>query len=882
MRQLRAWVLRLIGIFPNSRRQSEFNEELEGHLQMHIDDNLRAGMSPEEARRDAMIKLGGVEQTVQAYRERATVPVIEGLLQDIRFAVRQLLRYPGFTITALLMLSLGMGASVAIFSFVDATLLKPLPYRDPGRLVDVTETVKEFPRANLSYFDYVDWKKLNNVFSSLEIYNGRGFMLKIGNTVDLVTGTRVSAGFFRTLGVSPILGRDFYTGEDRPEAPNTAILSYGAWQRRFGGRNDVIGQTITLGDTPTTIVGVLPQGFYFPPRGDADFWTTLRPVGECERRRSCHNLYGIGRLKDGVSVATALSNMQGIAQQLEQQYPDSNRGQGAIVQPLYEVIVGDVRPILLVLLAGSGLLQLIAGVNVVSLLLVRFEGRRRELAVRGALGASVFRLVQQFVTEAFVLVAVSTILGLAAAFLSMRILLHLLSRDMLFSMPYLRDLGLNAHVLVFAAAVAALSLAMFSIAPILRLSSQELREDLNEGSRGTSGTLWRRFGSNLVVVELAVAMVLLVGAGLLGKSFYKLLHVDLAFEPDHLATLTISASDEKYGKDPQAAALGDEIERRVQALPGVVSVALANIVPVSGNGNTSWIRILGKPYNGEHNEANSRDVSASFFKTMKAPLRQGRFFTESDDASRPNVVIVNETFVRKFLPGENPIGQKIGDTSLSPKSLREIVGVVGDIREGSLDSEIMPAEYLPFKQSPDNFLTVVVRTSQSEASVLPSISATVQQIDPGLGTTNESSMMQRISASPTAYLHRSAAYLIAGFAALALLLGIVGQYGVIAYSVSRRTREIGVRMALGAQRSSVYQLILSEAGRLAVFGIALGLISSVLAASTMSKLLFEVRSWDVATLSLVAGVLGISAMLASYIPAHRAASVNPMDALRME
>lgn len=881
MKTIRAWIVRVAGLFPNARIQRDFDEELQSHLQMHIEDNLRSGMTPEEARRNALIRLGP-ESTAQAYRERGTLPFIENLLQDIRFAIRQLKRNPGFTFTAVLMLSLGMGASIAIFSFVDATLLKPLPYRDPHRLVDVTESATVFPRANLSYLDYVDWKKMNHVFTSMDIYNGNGFMLKSGTTVDLVAGVRVSDGFFHTLGVSPILGRDFYSGEDKPKAPNTVILSYGAWQRRFGGRPDAIGQTITLSDNPTTIVGVLPKDFYFPPRGDAEFWIPLRPTTSCERRRSCHNLYGIARLQDGVTVETARANMQAIARNLEQQYPDSNRGQGAVVQLLHELIVGDVRPILLVLLAGSALLQLIAGVNVVSLLLVRFEARRREIAVRGALGASASRLLRQFVTEAFVLVSASMIAGLSAAFLSMQVLLRMLSKDILFRMPYLRDVGMTTHVIAFSAALALLAWLLFSIAPAVRISVSEMREDLNEGSRAASSTLWKRFGSNLVVVELALAMVLLVGAGLLTRSLYNLLHVDLQFEPDHLATLTVSASDQKYGKNEQEVALAHEIQRRVQVLPGVVSVGLASELPVSGNGNTDWIRILGMPYNGEHNETNEREVNADFFKTLRTSLLRGREFIENDDASHPNVVIVNQAFVRKFLPGQEPLGKKIGDTTLSPKSLREIVGVVADIREASLDDEIMPAEYLPFNQSPENYFSLVVRTSQSEASLLPAITATIHQIDPGLGTMYETTMMRRISGSPTAYLHRSAAYLIGGFAALALLLGVVGLYGVIAYSVTRRTREIGVRMALGAQRSSVYQLVLTEAGRLVAFGVALGVVASITAASLIHSLLFGVRSWDMATLGVVVTVLAASAVLASYIPARRAASVNPMEALRTE
>jgi len=881
MKRLRAWMMRVAGIFTAGPRR-EFAEELESHLQLHIEDNLRCGMTPEQARREAIIKLGGVESTRQSYSEQGTVPFVESFLQDVRFAIRQLIRNPGFTVVAILMLSLGMAASVAIFSFVEATLIKPLPYYQPNRLVDVNESITIFPRSNLSYLDYLDWKRMNQVFSSLEMFGGRGFLLTTPAGSEPVSGSRVSAGFFSTLGVAPILGRDFYVGEDQPGAPGSVMLSYGAWQKRFGGRRDVIGQTITLSGVPNTIIGVLPQDFHFALRGDAEFWQSFHAGDECSLRRSCHNLYGVARLKDGVSVETARANMKAIAEQLERQYPDSNRGQGASVQPLYEAIVGDIRPILLVLLAGAGLLLLIGCVNVSSLLLVRFENRKREIAVRGALGASNARLIRQFITEALVLVTTGSLLGMALAYGAMQILLRLISKDMLFSMPYLRGLGMNLHVVTFAGVMALLAAFLFSITPILRLPTTQIREGLVDGGRGTSGIFWRRFGSNLVVVELAIAMVLLVGAGLLGKSFYRLLHVELGFEPDRLATLGVNLPGLRYDTAEQKVAVGREVVNRVRSLPGVTSVGIANILAVSGNGNTDWIRFVGKPYNGEHNEVNQRDVSADYLKTLQATLISGRYFTDDEDAARPNVVIINKALAQKYFPAEDPIGKKIGDTDLSPKSIREIIGVVDDVREASLDSSIMPTVYYPFNQSPDMGFGLVARTSQPEQWLLPSIAAAIHQVDPGIGTIGESTMNRRISESQTAYLHRSSAWLVGGFAGLALLLGVIGLYGVIAYSVSQRTREIGVRMALGAQRSSVYQLILSEAGRLTVLGIVAGIVCSILAATLMRKLLFGVRSWDIATLAAVVVVLGVSALFASYIPARRAASVNPVEALRSE
>jgi macrolide transport system ATP-binding/permease protein len=881
MKQLRAWIFRLAGILPGERRERELADELESHLQMHIDDNLRSGMSPEQARRVAMLKLGGTAATAQAYRERRGVPLVENLLLDVRFALRQLRKNPGFTATAILMLALGLCASVSIFAFVDAALIKPLPYRNPERLVGLFAKAPACTPCNLSYLDYLDWKRLNRVFSSLEAYNHPLFMLSTPLGTGAANGTRVSDGFFRTLGVAPVLGRDFYAGEDLPAAPRTVILSYAVWQKRYNGRPDVIGQTVTLNGELHTVIGVLPREFHFAPAEPSDFWTTLHPAPGCDLRRGCHGMFGIARLKDGVSVSTALADVVSIAQQLEKQYPDSNHGFSAIAMPLTEAVVGNLRAVLLVLLSGAGLLLLIATVNIASLLLVRSESRRREMAVRSSLGASRARLVRQFVAEALVLVVSGGAIGLTSAGWAMQLLKKLIPPNRLAGMPFLHGLGFDLRVVLFAAAISLLAALLFSLTPALRLRLPEMRAGLAEGSRGSAGTTWGNLGSKLVIVELATAVALLAGAGLLGQSLYRLLHVEIGLRPDRLASVYVMAPASRYSLVRQCVALERRIISDIANLPGVKSVGITSALPVRSNDQGTWIRVMGKPWLGDHNDVLDRDVSSDYLATIGAKLLRGRYFTDAEDGSKPRVVIVNQAMAKRYFPGEDPVGKQIS-FSTDPPVPMEIVGLVEDIKEGPLDIATYPAMYVPFNQNADNGFAVVVRTSAGGESLLSTLAGAIHGIDPGVVTEDERMMTARIGDSQSAYLHRSTAWLVGGFAALALLLSVVGLYGVVAYSVGQRTREIGVRMALGAEPGAVYRLILKEAGWLTAGGIVLGLAGSLAVGALMRGLLFGVDSWDMPTLAAVAGVLGVAALLASYIPARRAASVNPVEALRAE
>jgi len=524
---------------------------------------------------------------------------------------------------------------------------------------------------------------------------------------------------------------------------------------------------------------------------------------------------------------------------------------------------------------------IIAGLNFASLLLVRAEARRREMAVRGALGASPGRLATQFVTEGLLLSAIGCVLGIALAQQGMHVLTPLIPKDMRASMPFLVGLGLNVRVVAFATILAVMAGALFAFIPLGRSRFAEIREGLTDGGRASASAILRRFGSNLVIIELATAMVLLAGAGLLGKSLYRLLHADIGIVPDHIAMVHVEAQPEKYGKPDQQSALVREILRRVSALPGVTSAGVTTKLPIEDADWTTTFVYVGRSNHEQHKEVAIRFVTPGYMTTLKTRLVSGRYFMEDEDSSKPSVVIINEAMARQYFPGEDPIGKQIaldGDG----KNPMQIVGLIDNIQEGQLDAEPRGAMYMPFYQHRDNGFVVLARTAQDDASLLPALTSALRSIDPGMALYEPMTMDQKIHYAPSTYLHRSSAWLVGGFAVMALLLGVVGLYGVVAFSVSQRTREIGVRMALGAQRSTVYRMILSEAGRLIAAGVFIGLVAAITAAELMRKLLFGVQSWDAATLAGVGVLLAAASLLASFLPARRAASMNPTDALRAE
>ena len=892
--------LRLRSLFRRDQVEQDLEDEFRDHLERQVEAGIARGLAHDEARYAAVRAFGAVEQRKEECRDMRRVNFIEHRLQDLRFAIRQLRRCRGFATTAIVVPALGIAASVTLFGFVDAAMIKPLPYAEPSRLVTVFGTRPDLAagqnRGGVSYLDFLDWRERNRAFSSVAAYDVRaGFTLETRMGPERVPGLRVTSAFFRTLGVTPLIGRDFAPDEEGAAAPPTVVISYAAWHGRFGGNPDVLGQTVSLQSfwlgnaEPHVVIGVLPPDFHFPMAEHAEFWATIRRTQACWGIRGCRSLEAVARLADGVSVQAASANMTSVLEQLRREYPDHHRNREvAKLMPLRDVMLGDVGRTLVMLLAGSLLLLVIACTNVTSLVLARIDSRAREIAVRNALGASSRRLLLQFATEALVLASTAAALGVLLASVGMRFLSSLLTTDMISRMPYLQGIGFNPRLVVFALAVTAVVTCVFALTPLARVSVSGTLAGLRDDSRSTAGGTWRRLGAPLVVAELAVAVVLLSGAGLLGKSLYRLIHVDVGFNAHELAELSVAPGSARItAADPtrdenreEPGTLARRIAERIAAVPGVQSVGYADLLPLSaGLAPTSTFWVRGRPNEEQLPEDwPVRRISSHYFTTLQATLLRGRYFSEEEVRSLRPVMVINESAARRYFRSRNPIGQSIalGGAASPP---REIVGVVTDIKDGPPETPSHPSAYVPFDQSA---FVLAVRLSQPEQTLFPTIKAAISEIRPGAVVGELTTMAERANRLPSRSLHRSTAWLTGAFAAIAFVLSVVGLYGVVAYSVSQRTREIGVRMALGAERRMVYRLVLGEASWLAGLGTALGMICAVMTATLMRNLLFDVSSWDPATLFGTGLAVVVSALLASYIPAHRAASVNPIEVLRSE
>lgn len=812
--------------------------------------------------------------------------MVNNLFQDLRYGMRVLSKRPAFTSVVVLTLALGIGANTAIFTAVDAALLQALPYNQPARLVQLWETRKtgEIKQLDASYPDYLDWRTASDSIEEIGGYTGWGgsFTLMGRGTPERIEGGRVTASFFSVLGVQPVLGRLFEPDEDRPSAPSTVILSHGLWQRRFGGDSDVVGQQINLDGTGYTVLGVLPRGFQFAPMGQAELWVPLRATSSQLNMRFMHWLDVIARLKPGVTLAQTQSQMDAIAARIDQQNADSHNGTGIRLVPLHEQVVGSVRPLLLLLFGAVGLVLLIACANVANLMLVRAATRRKEIATRFALGATRWRLTQQLLSESLLLSIAGGLLGLVLAEWGIQLLIAFIPSAQLDSMPYLRGLTLNTRVFCFAGGLTLLTGVIFGLLPAWQSSTLDLHAVLKEGGRASSGGGSKQFRRLLIVTEIALALVLLVGAGLMIRSTRRLLDVKLGFNPERLLTVRLDLPDSKYAKDDSARSFHQQLLSRVEAIPGVVGAATVNWLPLQP-GPVDLLLVEGRTPapSGQQPKASARAVSVGYFRTMGIELIKGRAFDERDNQSSPNVLVINQALAGRLFPNEEPLGKRILYAGDTPKAI-EIVGVVDDERVGDLDAEAESVIYRPYLQEPWTKLNLVVRTMTEPSRFVGAVREELQEIDPDLALYSATPMTQLIADSPATFMRRFPALLMGLFATLALVLAAIGIYGVVSYSVNQRTHEIGIRLALGASHAKVYRLVVGEGLVLALIGICVGLAAAVGLTRLMSSLLFGVSATDPFTFVLIALILIGVATGACFLPARRAAKVDPMIALRYE
>ncbi len=807
---------------------------------------------------------------------------MQNLWQDLRYAIRGLLNRRGFTAIAVITLALGIGGSTTIFTVVNAALLRGLPYKSPDQLYHLFESTpqNQFSQREFSYPDYQDYQK-NDVCEGLAGYTGGGSILTGRGEPQRVAAPAVTANFFSILGVEPVIGRAFQPGDDKPGAPRVTVLTYGMWQRQFGGDKGIIGQSLTLNGDSYTVVGVLPASFQFALRA-ADLWRPYQPTEAQLTRRFMHGTNLIGRLKPGVSVAQAQTVLGGIARRIEQDHQDSHAGTGLRLVPLQEQIVGQVKPILLVLLAAVGFVLLIACANVASLLLTRSLARQKEVAIRSALGANRARVIRQLLTESMLLALAGGAAGLLIAYWGVGALVAVLPDSQINALPFLKSLSIDRGILAFSFGLSLLTGLVFGLAPALQSSRPDLNEVLKEGGRNTAGGSGQRLRSALVMTEIALAVVLLVGAGLMMKSLFRLLQTNVGFNPDKVLTMTVSLPAAKYTDENQQVAFFEQLTEHVRSLPGVSGAGTVDRLPLQP-GNTTRFIVDGDPVPppGQEIEANLRVVDESYFQTLGVPMVAGRMFDSRDKADVPDVVIIGKSTADKVFAGRDPVGRLIKYTSVqSTPDL--IVGVVADVKIAGLDDAARPVVYYPYRQSASPTTNLVVRTNTDPAALTAAIRGELSRLEPEVAVFNVSPMEQLISNSPAVFMRRFPALLIGIFAGVALLLASIGIYGVVSYSVSQQTHHIGVRMALGAQASDILKMVLRQGLVLALCGVAMGVVAALGLMRLLRSLLFEVQTNDVATFAVVAGTLLAVALVACYVPARRATKVDPLVALRYE
>ena len=895
LRPLRGWLLRLFGLFHRKQREQEFAEELASHLAFHMEDNLRAGMSPEEARRQALIKLGGVALTQERYREQRGLPMLETLIQDLRFGLRMLHKNPGFSLVAILTLALGIGANTAIFSVVNAVLLKPLPYPEPGQLAQLRIVRSGKPDTVIGSAAFVQVKAQSQSLARIAAYSGGDMTLTGAGAAEGVVAGAVTADFFPLLGVLPALGRNFTQEEDTPNGPKAAILGHGLWQSRFGGDLNVLGRTVTLNEQSYTVVGILPARFQYPepfqlwiPLALSETSAALAGYGE-----GMVLLKAIARLKPSVTLEQAQTEMQTIAQRIQPGGPTvtpggnprSRGGRGDSVLTLvglHEQVVGDVKGMLLVLLGAVAFVLLIACANVANLLLARAATRQREMAVRAALGAGRLRVARQLLTESVLLSLAGGGLGLLVAFWGVRALGQWGGS----SLPAMHGIGIDAWVLAFTLGVSVLTGLAFGLAPAFQAARADVNAALKQESRGEMGGHRKWLRHFLVVSEVALALVLLIGAGLLIKSFSRLRDVNPGFRTDGVLTFQVTLAEGKAS--PQKVNFIKQIVERLKALPGVQAVAATDSLPLTQFNRISPAEIEGRPpidlrkaKPGEVRPVSRPTVTLDYFNAMGIPLRNGRAFTLQDARSPAESVIVTEAFEKHHFPGQSAVGKRIRLLARGAEPRwQTVVGVVSDVRQSGLAGDVLPEVYSPELEDVGGDLSFVIRATGEPTSLISAVRATVAEVEPNQALHNVMTMEQRLANTTTS--RRLNTVLLGSFAGVALLLAVVGIYGVMSYAVTQRRREIGVRMALGAQRGDVSRLVIGEGMKLVLIGALLGLGGALALTRLLKTLLFGVSATDPLTFIVIAALLIIVALLACWIPARRATKVDPLIALRHE
>ena len=879
MRTLRRFLLRIGGLGTRGRRERELADEFESHFQLHLEDNLRRGMSREEAVRDARLKFGSIDAAKESMREATTIVMLETTWHDLKYAARGLARNPAFAATAILSIALGIGASVAIFTLTDNLLLRPLPYRDPNQIVMVWEKNLRHAGATRNVINpsnYRDWKSRNHVFDQMAIFAEGPSAFGDGTRVEELEDQYVSADLLPMLGVQPVRGRLFTLAEDLPGAPNVVLISYRLWQTWFAGDENVIGKSIQIRSRPGTIIGVLPPDFYFRSR-EIDLWETigLDPARDY-RLKSGRYAMSVARLKAGVTRDQAQTEMSAIAKQLETEFPAFDTKWDVNVEPLRDSLVSEVKTSMLVLMGAVGLLLAVACANVANLMLARYTARRREISVRQAIGAGRARVVRQLLTESLALGLAGGALGVLSARWAVLGLLELAPRDLSRNVA----IQVDYRIVFFAVAASVLTGIVFGLAPSLMTSRADLTQGLREDSRSSTGGS-AALRSILVAAEVAMAMMLLAGAGLLFRSLAGLQAVHPGLNPSHVLTFGVLIPGARYREPAQRTQFFKTAIAQIEPLPGVESASAVSFLPFTGLDAATDFSIAGRPpaKPGEELGTIVRTVMPGYFHTLAIPLKQGRVFAAADNTlDSPYRFVVNEAFVQRYMPHENPIGQQIKVDMDNKNPLGEIIGVVGDVKEGALDKEPQPTVYYIHSHLVYTGMTFVVRTQGDPLQLADPVRKVIHGIDPAQPVAQVRTMDAIVR--ETFSRQQFSALLLGGFSIVSLVLAAVGIYGVLAYIVSGRTREIGVRIALGAEPGRILGMVLGSGLRVVLVGAAIGMGGALALTGLLQSLLFGVKPHDATTLAGAVALLLAVAMLAAYLPARRASRLAPVDALR--